>query len=78
MMPSDRLVTRIRAEFREMPGLRLTFAQACSLWHLEPADCERVLTTLLKQAFLRRTPEGMFICEAGEGRSAPMPRVLEH
>jgi hypothetical protein len=31
MPPSELLFARIRGEFREMPGLRLTFAQACRL-----------------------------------------------
>ena len=32
----EALVQRVRGEFREMPGLRLTFAQACRLWQLDP------------------------------------------
>ena len=27
---------RIRGEFREMPGLKLTIAQAARLWQLDP------------------------------------------
>ena len=30
------VLQRIRAEFREMPGLKLTAAQATRLWHLDP------------------------------------------
>ena len=52
-----------------MPGLRLTFAQACRLWQLEPAECDRVLATLQGQKFLRRTSEGVFLYPE-EGRSA--------
>ena len=60
-MPSPDLVARIRGEYREMPGLRLTFAQACRLWQVDAAECERVLQTLLKEQFLRRTPDGTFV-----------------
>jgi hypothetical protein len=38
---------RIRAEFAEMPGLKLTLPQASRLFHLEAARCERVLTYLV-------------------------------
>jgi hypothetical protein len=32
MLPLESLVTRIRGEYGEMPGLSLTFAQARRLW----------------------------------------------
>lgn len=44
-----------------MPGLRLTFPQACRLWALDPPTCESVLQTLVKEGFLLRTPDGKFI-----------------
>src|SRR5260221_4617557 len=31
----DSLVARVRGEYREMPGVRLTVAQACRLWHVD-------------------------------------------
>ena len=37
-MELERMVYRIREEFREMPGLRLTPAQATRLWGLEARD----------------------------------------
>jgi hypothetical protein len=33
--PPEWLVTRVRGEFFEMPGLRLTFEQACPLWQMD-------------------------------------------
>ena len=68
MPPSDALVARIRGEYREMPGLRLTFAQACRLWQMEPSVCEAVLQTLVTEQFLARTTDGAFI-------ALPMPRA---
>jgi hypothetical protein len=50
---------RIRGEFLEMPGLRLTIRQAARLWGLEPAACEHVIELLVQSAFLRWTPGGM-------------------
>ncbi len=41
------LCTRVRAEFVEMPGLRLTLSQAVRLFSIEPHQCERVLGTLV-------------------------------
>lgn len=41
------LCARIRAEFRDMPGLRLTLPQAARLFNIEPARCERVLAALV-------------------------------
>lgn len=51
-MASDSLVARIRGEYREMPGLRLTVAQACRLWQIDAAVCEAVLHTLIEERFL--------------------------
>jgi hypothetical protein len=55
------LLTRVRAEFSEMPGLRLTLAQACRLWQLEPTVCEVVLDALVCERFLLQTPSGAFV-----------------
>lgn len=57
-MDSDALLHRVRAEFLEMPGLRLTPEQAARLWSLEPAVCLFVIDALVGARFLRRTPAG--------------------
>ncbi len=57
-MELERLVYRIREEFREMPGLRLTPAQATRLWGLEHDTCRAVIDSLVACAFLRWTPTG--------------------
>ena len=57
-MDFDALVRRVRAEFVEMPGLRLTPAQATRLWGIERDACHRVIETLIDSAFLRWTPAG--------------------
>ena len=38
---------RVRAEFYEMPGLRLTVAQAARLFDLELTHCAQVLNALV-------------------------------
>lgn len=44
----DRVLrARVLAEFREMPGMRLTLLQAARLFDLEPARCAGVLDALV-------------------------------
>ena len=46
--PDDlELHRRVLAEFREMPGLRLTLTQAARLFDIEPTQCQRVLGSLV-------------------------------
>jgi hypothetical protein len=52
------LASRVRAEFVEMPGLRLTLPQASRLWGLEPPACRDVIDVLVGSAFLRWTAAG--------------------
>jgi hypothetical protein len=55
---------RIRAEYREMPGLRLTLAQAARFWHMEARACESVLMALVAEGTLQRTADGAFVSAA--------------
>jgi hypothetical protein len=83
-MPSpESLIVRIRGEYREMPGLRLTLAQACRLWQVDVATCETLLEQLVREAFLHRTDDGAYIApssSAGQPAKAqlrervPLPR----
>jgi hypothetical protein len=52
------LVDRVRSEFLEMPGLRLTLPQAARLWGLDLPSCEAVVDALIRSAFLQRTATG--------------------
>lgn len=56
---------RIVAEYREMPGLSLTAAQAARLFGLALDSCVTVLQALVAQGRLRRTEEGRY-CAAGD------------
>jgi hypothetical protein len=57
-MDLEVVARRIREEFREMPGLRLSPAQATSLWGLDRESCQTVIDRLVASAFLRWTPTG--------------------
>ena len=52
-MELEAVVDRVRGEFNEMPGLRLTPQQAARLWGLEPRTCDEVLRHLVAASFLR-------------------------
>jgi hypothetical protein len=51
---------RAQAEFLEMPGLKLTVAQAARLWHFDSALCTAVLSRLVEQRFLIETRNHSF------------------
>lgn len=65
------IAERVRGEFREMPGLTLTLAQAGRLWSLDPATCTEVLTSLVSSGFLSRRPDGAF-CRASDLNGRPI------
>ena len=54
------IAERIRGEFREMPGLTLTVAQARRLWSLDPTTCSAVLNQLVETGFLCRRADGAY------------------
>ena len=58
---SSEILRRIQAEFLEMPGLRLTEAQASRLWGLESVVCSALLNALIDARFLVRTGDGAFM-----------------
>jgi hypothetical protein len=67
-MPSpESLVARIRGEYREMPGLRLTFAQACRLWQVDASTCGTLLEQLVREAFLYKTDNGAYVALSETG-----------
>ena len=55
------LLQRIEGEYRAMPGLSLTAAQAERLWGLGAATCALVLMTLTQRRVLVRTPAGTYV-----------------
>jgi hypothetical protein len=46
------LLRRVRGEYREMPGMRLTFEQAMRLWNIDRQACATVLNSLVAARYL--------------------------
>lgn len=57
-MNVDTVAARVRAEFEEMPGLRLTVPQASKLFGLEHEVCRKIVDRLVRIDFLRWTDSG--------------------
>jgi hypothetical protein len=55
------VVRRVQSEFLEMPGLRLTGAQARRMWGLDATVCEALLSALVDAKFLFKTRDGAFM-----------------
>ena len=49
-----KLTQRIREEFEESPGLRVTIDEGARFWGLDEHICEQVLSELLADGFLAR------------------------
>ncbi|MGE3840311.1 MAG: hypothetical protein AB7I50_01865 [Vicinamibacterales bacterium] len=56
----ERLVARVRAEYRDMPGLCLTLAQAGRLFGVSLPACSRILQQLIDEGTLYRNRRGLF------------------
>lgn len=56
----DLLLRRVRGEFNEMPGMRLTIEQAMRLWSLDRTACADVLSSLVTVHFLALDPYGRY------------------
>jgi hypothetical protein len=57
----DDVLRRVRGEYIELPGLRLTTAQAQRLWGLDRASCDALLSALVDAKFLSKTRDGAFV-----------------
>lgn len=55
------ILLRVRGEYLEMPGLRLTPAQAQRLWGVGATAAQSVIDTLVDARFLRRRADGTFV-----------------
>lgn len=56
----DVLVRRVRGEYREMPGLRLTLEQAMKMWTLDRDTCSTVLRSLVASHYLALDANGRY------------------
>ena len=60
MTTIDDIVNRLRAEFLEMPGLRLTSRQVQRLCGVEPSLCQLGLDSLVETKFLSLKSDGVY------------------
>jgi hypothetical protein len=58
---ASHLLELIRAEYKEIPGLKLTKPQARRLWSLEPHVCDALLETLTATQFLTKTRQDAYV-----------------
>lgn len=70
LMRIDDVLQRIQGEYVEMPGLRLTPAQAQRLWGLERDVCNALLGALVDAKFLAQTRDGAYVRLEGARPSA--------
>ncbi len=73
LFADDPMIERLKAEFLEMPGLKLTEAQAQRLWALDATSCSALLEALVNTNFLFKTRDGAFMRIE---RAAPMRASL--
>lgn len=60
VVASEDLLHRVRGEYLEMPGLRLTPTQAARLWGLNQPSAHALLERLAETGFLARTADGQY------------------
>lgn len=66
-MQHERALERLRAEFMEMPGLRLTTDQVHRFCGVEKGMCSELLDALVQEHFLCVKPDGSY-ARVSEGR----------
>jgi hypothetical protein len=76
-MPHHAVLQRIRAEYLEMPGLRLTQEQVGRLCGVERALCQMVLDALVAERFLYVTSDGRYTRLSDGERRRPHPARAE-
>ena len=62
---SEEFLTRVKAEYAEMPGLCLTPAQAARLWNVDLPTATVALRSLGDAGYLRRRFDGAYALTAG-------------
>ena len=82
MHPSDTTtlgvhIRRIYSEYLEMPGLRLTFAQAQRLWGLDAEVCTHAMRALVEGGFLRKTDGGQYVRVSDGPAAIPTRRMAK-
>ena len=71
----DPTLLRIRAEYLEMPGLRLTREQAQRLWGLDADTCVQLLELLTSERFLDLSANGTYARRSDGALAFPLARM---
>lgn len=71
------LIRRVRAEFTEMPCVRLTRAQARRLFGLRADVCDRVLAELVSEQTMYCSENDQFHAQGDASSTVPKERVPE-
>jgi hypothetical protein len=66
---------RVFGEYVEMPGLRLTVAQAKRLWAMDEPTCIEILNLLTEVGFLHRQNDGTYTRLVDGPVVFPAPRM---
>ena len=68
---NQEVLNRLRAEFLEMPGLRLKSEQVQRLCGVDRALCQMVLDSLVDERFLCAKPDGRYVRSVDGAMSRP-------
>jgi hypothetical protein len=69
----QRVLERIRAEYLEMPGMKLTMEQMQRLCGIDQAMCQLVLESLVKANFLCLKSDKTYVRLTEGGSPLPLP-----
>lgn len=72
------LLDRLRGEYLEMPGLRLTLVQARRLWGIDAQSCRAMLDRLVAERFLCVKADGSYARPSDGAASWLSPRANGH
>jgi hypothetical protein len=70
---NDEATQRIRAEYAEMPGMRLTTAQVQRLCGIDPVLCSGALDRLVRERFLCANGDGTYSRTSDSAALDPVP-----
>jgi hypothetical protein len=76
MRTIEDVLNRLRAEFLEMPGLRLTPEQVQRLCGIERTLCQLILDSLVNAKFLCVKPDGHY-ARLTDGTHVPRPQPVK-
>jgi hypothetical protein len=72
------ILNHLRAEYMEMPGLRLKAQQVQRLCGIEPMACQQVLDLLVNEKFLYAKPDGHYARLTDGHHPHPVKAELRH